>query len=465
MAGTALARRQAPNAGMVAGPHGGAAAARVWLTMLRDPLAGFVRLRNDYGDAVHVPFGRNRAFVLLSRPEHVEHVLVANQSNYVKAFTYRPLRALLGDGLLTSEGPTWRRHRRLIGPVFAQRHVVAFADNMVGAANRRVNSWHDGDVIDAARSMRELALDVVGPALFGADLTDAAGEIGGALTRLQGRLVLAAFLPTIGSDRGTRAAVQLLPGVRRDRALLDGIVNELLRRRRTESGRGETPDLLGQLLAARDEDGSAFTDAEIRDEVLTLMLAGHETTATALSWTFVLLSRYPAARERLEDELDAVLSDRAVTAGDVDRLPWTRAVLQESMRLYPPAWTIEREAVADDDVAGVPVPAGASVAVPPYLVHRHPEFWPNPEGFDPARFLPAAEGGRPRYAYLPFGGGQRICVGASFAMLEATLALATIAQRHRLDLLPGARVEPRPDVTLHPDGVVQMVVRERRSAR
>ncbi len=440
----------------VAGPHG-SAVWRAWAAMFRDPLRALVRLRNEYGDAVRVPYGRQRTFFLLTRPEDVERVLVSGQSNYAKAFTYRPLRAFLGDGLLTSEGDTWRRHRRLVGPVFAARRLTAFAPDMVAAAQRRVDSWSvpGTEVVDVAEQMRELTLDIVGRALFGTDLASSAGRVGDALGRLQQHLVLATFLPTIGSDRGTRAALRMLPGSRRNSALLDGIVRDVIAQRRAAVDEEET-DLLGILLAARDEAGAGFTDDEIRDEVLTLMLAGHETTATALAWTCTLLSRYPAARERLHEELATVLGGRAPSAEDVDRLPWTRAVIDESMRLFPPAWAIEREALADDLVGGVAVPAGATVSVPPYLVHRHPDFWPNPEGFDPERFLPGADQGRPRYAYLPFGGGQRICVGASFAMLEAVLALATIAQRFRLDLLPGARVELRAEITLRPDGPVPM---------
>ncbi|MGH3626949.1 MAG: cytochrome P450, partial [Sciscionella sp.] len=205
--------------------------------------------------------------------------------------------------------------------------------------------------------------------------------------------------------------------------------------------------------------GFRLDDAEVRDEVMTLVLAGHETAAAALAWTLVLLARYPAARARLEAEVDEVLGGRRCEFADVERLEWTNAVISEAMRLYPPAWTIERDALADDTVAGVPVPAGTTVVISPYLQHRRADLWPAPEGFHPERFLPSRE--HPRYAYLPFGGGRRICVGAGFAMLEARIALATIAATHRLDLLPGTSVVPRAEVTLRPAGPVPMRVSRR----
>ncbi|TDB81435.1 cytochrome P450 [Actinomadura sp. KC216] len=427
----------------VAGPRAGMEAARWWGRMVRDPLATYGALVRRYGDAVQVPFGIRRAFFLLSRPEHAEHVLVANQDNYVKAFTYRPLRAFLGDGLLTSEGETWRRHRRLVQPVFAQRHIVAFAPQMVEITRRGVQRWPDGVLLDAAEQLRRLTLDVVGRALFGSELAGEAARTGRSLEALQRAAVAGTFLPGGVARRGVYAR---MPWLKDGIAHLDGMVETVVK----GSG-GELLDLL--------KEGGGLSEDELRDEVLTLLLAGHETTAASLAWTFVLLSRYPAARERLEKEVDEVLGGRDPQAEDVDRLPWTRAVLSEAMRLYPPAWTIERDAVEDDDVAGVFIPAGSTLAIPPYLLHRNVEFWPNPEGFQPERFM--GETDRPRYAYLPFGGGRRICVGAGFAMLEATLMLATISRTHRLDLAPGVTVPGRAEVTYRPAGPVPMRVTRR----
>ncbi|MFB4311941.1 cytochrome P450 [Actinomadura sp. GTD37] len=407
-------------------------------------MATYAGLARRYGDAVRVPFGRDRAFFLLSRPEHAERVLVANQDNYVKAFTYRPLRAILGDGLLTSEGDTWRRHRRLVQPVFSQRHVVGFAPRMVEAAVQGVERWPDGVTLDAAGELRKLTLDIVGRALFGSGLAGEARRTGRALEALQRGAMIGTFLPGATAKRGFYRRV---PGLGGALAHLDGMVQHVV-------GGSDGGELLN-LLKERGE----LDAEELRDEVLTLLLAGHETTAASLAWTLMLLSRYPAARERLEAEVDDVLGGREPRAEDADRLPWTKAVLSEAMRLYPPAWTIERDAVEDDDVAGAEIPAGSTIAVPPYLIHRNADVWPNPEGFRPERFMGDQQ--RPRYAYLPFGGGRRICVGAGFAMLEAVLVLAAISRTHRLDLVPGVNVPSRAEITYRPAGAVPMRVSRR----
>jgi len=412
--------------------------------MMRDPLGTYGALGRRYGDTIRVPFGKGRALYVLSRPEHAEHVLVANQANYVKAFTYRPLRAVLGNGLLTSEGETWKRHRRVVQPVFAQRHVVGFAPQIVETAVAAVRRWPDGVTLDAAGAMRRITLDVVGRALFGSELAGDAERTGRSLEILQRGAVVGTFLPGAAASR---ALYERVPGMSGALAQLDGLVQRVI-------GGSSGGELLN-LLKERGE----FSEEDLHDEVLTLLLAGHETTASALAWTLVLLSRYPAARERLESEVDEVLKGREPQAEDMDRLPWTKAVLEEAMRIYPPAWTIERDAVADDDIAGVRVPAGSTIAVPPYLLHRNVEIWPNPEGFQPERFMGEAK--RPRYAYLPFGGGRRICVGAGFAMLEAVLVLASISRTHRLDLAPGATVKGRAGVTFRPVGPVPMRVTRR----
>ena len=429
--------------------------------LFRDPLIAYDRLRHEHGDTVRLPYSPRRSFFFLSRPEYAEQVLVAHQDRYVKAFTYRPLKAFLGDGLLTSEGERWQAHRRLIQPVFGARRIGAFAPQIVAAARTRVATWHPDAAVDVAAEMRTLTMDAVGRVLFGTDLAARAQTIGAAVTRLQDAVLIASLLPSGGSPQRTRAlATRLIPGVGAAANTLDGLVEAMIDERLADP-RPEPRDLLDLLVAARDDDGLSLERQEIRDEVMTLVLAGHETTANALAWTLMLLSKYPDVRERLHAEVDDVLTGRDATAEDVDKLVWTQAVVSESMRLYPPAWTIERDAAVDDVVAGVPVPAGSTVAIPPYLIHRHPEFWPNPEGFDPQRFLPGADPDRPRYAYLPFGGGRRICVGAGFAMLEATLMLATITSGHRLDLVPNVEIGRRAGVTMHPGGPIPMTVSRR----
>jgi cytochrome P450 len=448
----------------VPGPRGSQVAA-VLASLARDPLGGYVQLAARYGDAVRFSYSPGSGFYLLSRPEHAEHVLAANQDNYVKAFTYRPLRALIGDGLLTSEGDRWRQHRRLIQPLFSRRHVATFGPAMTDAAQRLTARWDrlpDGTVINVAAQMSAVALDIVGRALFGSDLSADAGQVRRAMDAGQRVATLATFVPLAWGPRSTRALKAVARRVGHTPEGIEGPVGRIVSGRRAaaqDPGRhagGSAGDLLGVLLAARAADGSPLTDAEICDEVATFMLAGHETTANTMSWTLALLSAYPSARQQLEAEVDSVLGERDPGAGDADKLPWARAVVSEAMRLYPPAWTIERNALADDDVAGTEVPAGSLVAIPPYLIHRHPDFWPDPAGFDPRRFLADGQGapgnGQPphRYAYIPFGGGRRACVGASFAELETVLVLAAIARRYRLELTVRGIPAPSANVTLRP---------------
>ena len=308
----------------VPGP-GGAEAARVLAGMLSDPLAGYVRLTARYGDVVRVPFTPRRWWFLLSRPEHAEHVLAVNQDNYVKAFTYRPLRALVGNGLLTSEGELWRRHRRLIQPVFSRRDVAGFGPQITASARRLATRWDrlaEGAPVDVAREMSALTLEIVGLALFGADLTGDAGQLGRAMSAGQRVAVLTTFLP-IGwgpaSTRAVRAAARRLGGAAEG---VEGVATRLIAARRAGGEPAEPPaDLLDVLLGASDEEGRPLTDSEICDEIATFMLAGHETTANALAWSLALLSAYPAARERLEQELAAVLGDRDPDAADAADLP------------------------------------------------------------------------------------------------------------------------------------------------
>lgn len=420
--------------------------ALIMATLLRDPLDVHVRLAARYGDVVRMAIGPSRSSFLFSRPEHAEHVFAVNQDNYVKAASYRPLRALIGNGLLTSEGEDWRRHRRLIQPVFSRRDVIRFGPAMCDATQRMLKGWDEmpcGAVLNVRRQTSALTLDIVGGALFGADLTGDAEEMAKAMDAGQRIAVLAAFLPLPWGPRSSRAIKILARRVGGTKEGVEGMVGRLIADRRAHGGRGGDADLLDVLLTAD------LTDAQIGAEVGTFMLAGHETTANALSWSLALLSAFPAARERLEQEVDSVLGDRVPEAGDAGKLPWTAAVVNEAIRLYPPAWTIERSALADDTVAGTTVPAGSQVTISAYLVHRHREFWPDPAGFDPGRFLPGS-GDRPRYAYIPFGGGRRACIGQSFAELEAVLVLASIAQRYRLELTVRGIPAPIANVTLRP---------------
>jgi cytochrome P450 len=440
-------------------PNGptGARALRYWAQMFRDPLAMYGALQREYGDAVRIPLSPKHTIFLLARPEYAEHVLVQHQDRYVKAFTYRPLKAFLGDGLLTAEGAVWRRHRRLVQPVFSHRHVQSFAPAIVEAARKRFAGWTPGTTVDVAAEMRTFTMDVIGRVLFGTDLAGDAEPVGRAVSLLQSSVMLVSILPSFVPLKRLRTlAERAVPSVGRASDTLESLVTRIIDDR--IAAPHEDPSDLLDLLLAEGRDESPLRRDEIQDEVMTLVLAGHETTANTLTWALTLLSRYPAARDRLAAEVAEALGDRDPQAHDVDALPWTQAVINETMRLYPPAWTVERDAVEDDDIAGVRVAAGNTVAISPYLLHRHPEFWPNPQGFDPRRFLPGSASTRPRHAFMPFGAGRRICVGAGLAQLEATLALAVLAQTARVDLLPTAVLRARADVTLHPRGRVLATV-------
>ncbi len=447
------------------GPRGGDAVRTLARFATGRPLEASTRLFARYGDTVYLPVRPWQGLYVFSRPEQAEHVLATSQGNYVKPFTYRPLRLMLGDGLLTAEDPLWRRHRRIIQPVFSSRNVALFAAEMDAGAQRAVQRWNGSQALELATEMSALTLDVVGRVLFGADLIEEAPSLRRALAGGQWLGLLGAFLPIPAgpaSARLVRAAAQRF-GAGSVQQQVEGLVARRLRQpcaggagAGTTAGDqpdGQGPrDLLGLLAAARDSDGGALSRQEIRDEIATFLVAGHETTAMALTWSLALLSAYPQARRRLEDEVDAVLGDGPA---DPDKLPWTTAVISEAMRLYPPAWTLERTALADDNVCGTIVPAGSMVAVQPYLIHRNPAVWPNPAGFDPGRFMPGAPE-RHRYAWLPFGGGKRGCIGAGFARQEAVLVLARLCRHYRLDLVSPGLPRPRGFITLRPGEPVTM---------
>jgi len=425
--------------------------AGVFASLLHDPLAAHIRMAARHGDAVRMPIGPHRSSFLFSRPEYAEQVLALNQDNYGKAATYRPLRALMGDGLLTSEGAKWRKHRRLIQPVFSRRDVLRFGPFMINAVQRMLKDWDGkpaGTVLDARRTMSALTLDIVGGALFGADLTGESAAMARTIDAGQRVAVLSAFLPLSWGPRTTRTVKAVARRLGGTPEGVEGMVVRLVTERRAQDHPADPADLLDVLVQ------SDLTDPEIGAEVGTFMLAGHETTANTLSWSLALLAAYPQARARMEEEVDSVLGGNIPAAADAARLPWTSAVVAEAMRLFPPAWTIERSALADDDVAGIEVPAGSQVTIGVYLIHRHREFWPDPAGFDPGRFLGDTD--RPRYAYIPFGGGRRACVGQSFAELEAVLVLASIAQRYRLELAGRTLPAPAANVTLRPGRTLPM---------
>ena len=423
-----------------------------------------------------------RVFVANS-PEAAKHVLLDRADNYVKSRIARQLLKPLGQGLLTSEGALWRRQRRTLAPAFHPKRLEAFTPAMVQATVDMLAGWDTlpaGSVLDAAEAMAGLTLDIITRTMFSSDIRERAAEVRASLIHYQrvgGRPSLADlfglpdWIPRLRA-RSLRVAT----------AALDDIIFGIIERRRREGGPADSrpaasghaeegapnaapaDDLLGLLLAAHDEEsGEGMSDAQLRDEIATIFTAGHETTANALTWTWYLLSLHPQVEARLGAEVAAVLGGRLPANRDIPRLRYARMVLEESMRLYPPAHTLSREAIEDDQILGHPIPAGSAVLISPWLLHRHEKLWERPEAFDPERFAPERAGERPRYVYLPFGGGPRICIGAGFAMQEATLILATVTQRYHLRLVPGQAVEPVGLITLRPKGGL-MVALERREA-
>jgi cytochrome P450 len=407
-----------------------------------------LQARREYGDVAYVGMpGMRRYFVV--HPDDVQHVLLDNARNYGKdCFEYASLRLVLGGGLVTSDGELWRRQRKLAAPAFRPRSVAGFADSMARATEEMLGRWEGRanglEAFDLVPEMIGVALRIVGDALFGFDTAAVRETIAPAIAKCLyyaiGRAPWSLPLkyPTVANVR-FRNAIATLHGI------VDGIIAE--RRRRG----AERSDLLAMLMAALDEEsGEGMDDAQLRDEVLTLLVAGHETTATALSWTFWLLSRHPEVRRRVEEEVDRKLTSHLPGAEDVEKLTWTRQVIDESLRLYPAVWGIARVAKDWDEIGGYELPPRSVLYLAQWATHRHPDFWPNPEGFDPERFAPEAAAARHRFAYFPFAGGPRVCIGNNLALLEAVLILAMVSRRYRVDLVPGHPVEPQATITTRP---------------
>ncbi|MBK8171350.1 MAG: cytochrome P450 [Sandaracinaceae bacterium] len=425
-----------------------------------NPLALFARGSQAHGHVTRFRF-INYDYILVSSPEGAKHVLVDNAKNYRKSRNYDGLRVMLGNGLLTSEGDFWKRQRRLSQPAFHRDRLSRFADQMVSVTDEMIAAWQprakSGEAFDVHDDMMALTLRIVALTLFDVDVAGKqAADIGDAVT---------VAVHWANAHIQTPLRVPLLVPIPRNvkfkKALrtLDTLVQNIITQRRATPS--QKHDLLAMYMEAEDADtGEKMTDKQLRDEVMTLILAGHETTANALSWTFYLLSQNAEARERMHAEVTRVLSGRAPTFDDVKALEYTGWVLQEAMRLYPPVWVFEREAQEDDMIDGFHIPKGAGVAVSPFIMHRDPAYWENPEAFDPERFSPERSATRSKHLYLPFGGGPRICIGNMFAMMEAQLILARMAQSFRLDHVVGHPVEPDPVVTLRPKhGMLMRIAR------
>jgi cytochrome P450 len=421
------------------------------LEIRRDILGLLQRGMLDHGDTVRFRFGP-WDFITIHRPEDIRAVLLERHAEFRKSPSYDSLKLILGTGLLTSEGEFWQRQRKLATPAFHHKRLVGFTETMTRCASELADAWARSEpadaTIDVFEQMTALTFRIVGLTLFSTELSEQAGTMGPALAvavehanYISTSLMLAPppWVPT-ARNRRFRRAIEVID------ELVLGIVAE-----RRRSG-VDHPDLLGMLMAATAEgDANArMTDRELRDEVATLVLAGHETTANALTWTFVLLAQHPEIDARVHEEVRRVCGDAPPTYEQLASLTYVGQVLDEAMRLYPPAWVFERQALADLELGEFAIPRGTLVAISPWTLHRHPGHWPRPGRFDPDRFSEAAKAARPRYTYLPFGGGPRQCIGTNFALIEAKLVLACLLRRFRLELLPDQDLRPDPAITLRP---------------
>jgi cytochrome P450 len=423
------------------------------------PLESLSTWWRQHGDALRFRLGP-KTFYLFSHPDLAEEILVKQSDRFVKVYNpEKPhgLALVLGNGLVTSSGEVWKRHRRIIQPIFHRSRMAAMADRMAQVGEQRVAAWkgREGNTIDIAAEMMQLALEVISQTMFTTSMTQHIDRISHALQvsikyafdSFSNPLSPPLWVPT-ARNREFRSVMQFM----------DGLMYGLLAERRQSGAHHD--DLLDLLLQARDEEtGEGLTDQELRDEALTIFAAGHETTANALAWTWYLLATHPEANARFHEEVDRVLQGRTPNAEDLEHLPYTRAIFEESLRLYPPAPAVHRKAVTSTTVGGLPLPEGAFVLVGTYNLHRHPTFWSSPEQFQPERWLDA-ERPRSRYAYMPFGAGPRTCVGLHFALVEGPLLLALIGRRYDLRLAQ-ERVEPQLMVTLRPKGGMRMMIQPR----
>jgi cytochrome P450 len=442
--------------GLPPGPRG--------LNLLRHSLtfgqdwSGFLtRCARQYGDVIFFRF-LNVPICLVVHPDGIEQVLVKHSANFLKSRDYRALKPVLGNGLLTSEGEFWQAQRKLIQPAFRHENIITYARIITDSAAAMLARWRSGETRDINEEMMSATLDIVAKSLFGSDISGETRGVSQAMAVVMDQFIGQANLAFVLPEK---IPIPKSARLRRSVKHLDEVVYRLIRARRAAPK--HTGDLLGALLEAQDERGSGMTDEQLRDEIMTLFLAGHDTTANALSWTWYLLSQNPEKEAALFTELRSVLGSRAPTAADLARLPYTEMVIKESMRLYPPAWGVGRRAIRDYELDGYRIPAGTNFFLLQWITQRDARFFPDPERFEPERWRddPIRTGKLPRFAYFPFGGGPRVCVGAGFAMMEATLLLATIAQRFRLTLVPGQKIEPLFSVTLRPKYGMRMVLHER----
>ncbi len=430
----------------------------VGLQVRKDPLGFLTQLAGQDPGIIRGDLAWERTY-FLTRPEFYQHVLRDPKKYSKQTRSYRFLRILLGDGLLTSEGEFWLRQRRTMQPAFHRERIQGFADQMTQAAGDLLRDWEarEGAVVDLTREMMELTYRIVSQALFSTPVRGGANRIGEAL-----KVVLEDIKDR--SDNFIRPPLWVpTPKNLRARKALHSIQEtalQIIAEHRNHGG--ESPDLLTMLLNAKDpETGEGMSDTQLVDEVVTILMAGHETTASALTWTFILLSQNPEVEVRLAGEVAQVLGGRPPGLNDLPNLPLTERVIKEAMRLYPPVWWLDRMVLEDDEIGGYRVPKNSFVVPSPFLIHHHPGIWQDPERFDPDRFLPEKTAELHPYAYIPFSLGPRQCIGNLFAMMEARLILASVLQRYRVELLPGQAVTWVPSVIMRPKGRIQVSLHPR----
>lgn len=433
------------------------------LAFRKNPLHFLEQSFREYGALVHLRFGPSRHLYLLTEPDLIKEVLLAKQQHFRKAKGLQTAKAVVGEGILTSEKEKHLRQRRLMQPSFRKDRISAYGEAMVRYADRMTAQWEAGQTRVITEDMMQLTLDIIMETMFGSQLEEEiVGGISRAIdvgmkyvsTRASSFIDLPASLPT-KSNREFQEASKLLDGV------IFSIIEKRRKQQNGEAGTGRK-DLLSMLLAARDEDGSAMTDDQVRDEVMTIFLAGHETTANTLSWTWYLLALNPEAERKLHAELDSVLQGRLPTPEDLDKLEYLQLLLWESMRLYPAVWAINREVVDEVEIGGHTFRPGDTIMMSQYVMHRNPAYYDRPEEFRPERFEGDFMKTIPQFAYYPFGGGPRVCIGNNFAMMEAALIIATVGQRFGLRLADGhPPVELEPLITLRPKNGLSMVVEAR----
>jgi cytochrome P450 len=422
----------------------------------RDSIGTVSRRFDRYGDIYYAPSSGVGLYVL-RHPDHIWQVLVRDGTKYTKAHTaFERIKRFLGDGLLTTDGSKWRRQRRMVNPAFTKKRLAGYAEAMVSESLKCRDEWRPGEERDISREMMELTLRIVCRTLFDHDVGGQTDDVAIAMDAFRDHIGRPDLLPSWFPSPDRKRAMAAVDS-------LDEMIYGIIQERRQSGKTPDPPDLLHMLLSARDEegDGGSLGDKEIRDQLVTLFLAGHETTSHAVTWTWYLLSQNPEAEAKMHAEIDEVLEGRAPTYADLENLTYVKQVFEESMRLYPPVTTTARLAAVDTEIGDYQVPAGSEVVIWSYMTHHDSRWFAQPSVFRPERFAPDQAAKRPKLSYMPFGAGARACVGKMFAMIEGQLILATLAQRYKFRVVPGHKVVPQPRVTLAPKYGMKMTLVER----